>query len=186
MTARTTVKIFQDFPFQSLIEFVSENLKLHLKDETSKFPKVRLIHSPTRIGLIKARMMGAVNAKGPALIFMDSHMEVTTGWLEPLLDRLANNKNITAIADVDTLNLHTLEYSYHPNPGHLYINGLDWNLMFNWIPVSERERKRRGNPNNPTYSPTMLGAFFVIDKDFFELLGMYDPDFDIWGAENLE
>lgn len=30
------------------------------------------------------------------------------------------------------------------------------------------------------------GAFFVIDKDYFELLGMYDPEFDIWGAENLE
>ena len=30
------------------------------------------------------------------------------------------------------------------------------------------------------------GAFFVIDKDYFQLLGMYDPEFDIWGAENLE
>jgi polypeptide N-acetylgalactosaminyltransferase len=27
---------------------------------------------------------------------------------------------------------------------------------------------------------------FSIDKAFFEKLGMYDPGFDIWGAENLE
>ena len=55
------------------------NLKQPLKEQVDLLPKVSLIRSPTRIGLIKARMMGAVNSQGPALIFMDSHMEVTTG-----------------------------------------------------------------------------------------------------------
>lgn len=32
----------------------------------------------------------------------------------------------------------------------------------------------------------MLGAFFAISKYYFELLGMYDEEFEIWGAENLE
>lgn len=149
-------------------------------------PRVKIIRSPTRIGLIKARMMGAVNSQGPALIFMDAHIEVTEGWLEPLLDRLAINKNITAISVVDTLDMENLEYRYRKDPNFISVTGFDWNLMFNWKPIPESEKKRRKNPNEPVYSPTMLGAFFVIDKDFFQLLGMYDPEFDIWGAENLE
>jgi polypeptide N-acetylgalactosaminyltransferase len=28
--------------------------------------------------------------------------------------------------------------------------------------------------------------FLVIDKSYFEELGMYDPEYEIWGAENLE
>lgn len=50
-----------------LIFCCAENLKQELKDHLAKLPKVRLIRSPTRIGLIKARMMGAVNAAGPGL-----------------------------------------------------------------------------------------------------------------------
>lgn len=124
-------------------------------------------------------MMGAVNAQGPALIFMDSHMEVTPGWLEPLLDRLAINKNITAISAVDTLDMNTLQYYYSMDPNTVLVTGFNWDMIFNWKKPYEPEGKKRKNPNDPVSSPTMLGAFFVIDKDYFELLGMYDDGFEI-------
>lgn len=126
------------------------------------------------------------SAAGPALIFMDAHVEVTIGWLEPLLDRLALNRNITSIAVMDTLDMETLEYRYRRDPSLIPVTGFTWNLIFNWKQPHESEKSRRKNPNEPIFSPTMLGAFFTIDKDYFELLGMYDPEFDIWGAENLE
>lgn len=32
----------------------------------------------------------------------------------------------------------------------------------------------------------MLGAMFSIHKDYFKELGMYDPNFDVYGAEDIE
>jgi polypeptide N-acetylgalactosaminyltransferase len=104
-------------------------------------------------------MLGAVNSRGPALIFADAHVEVTLGWLEPLLDRLRMNRNITAIPVIETIHDHTLEY-VSINQRSLSITGFDWKLMFTWILIPNREKQRRLSDESPIYSPTMLGAFF--------------------------
>lgn len=85
---------------------------------------------------------------------MDAHIEVTIGWLEPLLDRLLFNKNITAISVVDTLDMETLEYRYRRDPNQIMVTGFDWNLMFNWKKIPDLERARRKNPTEPIRSPT--------------------------------
>lgn len=95
---------------------------------------------------------------------MDSHIEVTQGWIEPLLARLANNRNITAISVMDTIDMDTLEFRYTRDPNSVPITGFDWNMIFRWMPVPDFERRRRKNPNEPIRSPTMLGAFFGISS----------------------
>ena len=151
----------------------------------SQFPKVKVLRAKDREGLIKARIRGATAARGPVLTFLDSHIECTEGWLEPLLDRIARDPTYVPCPVIDVVDDDTFGFSYQPS-SILQVGGFDWNLVFDWIAIPDSEKQRKNNSAEPTRSPTMAGGLFSIDKDFFVKLGMYDPDFDIWGAENLE
>merc|ERR1711892_737781 len=77
-----------------------------LRDELDD--KINALNVPTHVlrlkernGLIKARVMGARRATGTVLVFFDAHVEVTTGWLEPLLDVIAVNRTTVAVPVID-------------------------------------------------------------------------------------
>ena len=162
-----------------------EHLKDQLDNYVADYPQVRVIRAPDRVGLIRARLLGAKYVKAPVVTFLDSHCECTTGWLEPLLDRIARNNTNVVCPVIDVINDETLEYHYRDSGG-VNVGGFDWNLQFNWHAVPEKEKARHSNTAEAVRSPTMAGGLFSIDKDFFEKLGTYDSGFDIWGGENLE
>lgn len=140
----------------------------------SMFPKVKIVRAPEREGLIKARIRGTIAAKGPTLTFLDSHVECCPGWLEPLLDRIARDPTTVVCPVIDVIDDGSFYFSWQ-NENGLQVGGFKWALTFIWIPIPERERKRKQFPGEPTRSPTMAGGLFSIDKAFFEKLGMYDP-----------
>lgn len=115
---------------------------------------------------MKARMLGAVNAKGPALIFMDSHMEVFPGWLEPLLDRLLLNNQSISISRVIVTDHNTLEVMLPKSCDNVQVTDFKWDMIFKWRSPVEPEGKKRKHPHDPVASPTMLGAFFGKIKFF--------------------
>jgi len=160
-----------------------DHLKKELEEYISKYPKVKIVRSPDRVGLIRARLLGATHATGPVLTYLDSHCECAEGWLEPLLDRIASDPTNVVCPVIDIINDETLAFQ---KSSYLAVGGFDWNLVFNWHGVPQHEKDRRSHHAEPVHSPTMAGGLFSIDKAFFEKLGAYDSGFDIWGGENLE
>ena len=55
------------------------NLGENFQELINTMSGVKLIQSEKRIGLIKARMLGASDATGEVVIFLDSHCEVSKG-----------------------------------------------------------------------------------------------------------
>lgn len=68
------------------------HLKSVLSEYVSHLSRVRLIRSARRLGVGGCRSLGAAKAEGEVLVFMDSHCECQKGWLEPLLERVAQDR----------------------------------------------------------------------------------------------
>lgn len=134
---------------------------------------------------MQARIRGAVAAKGPVLTFLDSHIECIEGWLEPLLARIAENPTIVPSSDIISINKETFRIKLK-DPHGLFVGGFNWELWFIWVYLPKRLRDKMKHDFEPMPSPTMCGGIFSIDKAFFERIGMYDPQLETWGYENVE
>lgn len=66
----------------STIENLGNELAEYIE---SNLPIVKLIRLKERSGLIRARIVGAMEAKSQVLVFIDSHCEVYHNWLPPML-----------------------------------------------------------------------------------------------------
>ena len=138
--------------------------------------KVRILRLSKRHGLVRARLAGLDAVRSPVVIFLDSHIECTKGWLEPLLDRVRADPTIVVSPVIDIIDADTFQYlAVKP----LQLGGFDWNLSFQWIRGSDAETE-------PVATPTHAGGLFAINVERFRQLGTYDPNLNIWGAENLE
>ena len=78
-----------------------------------------------------------------------NHILYSLGWLEPLLDRIAENKSNVVCPVIDVIEDDSFKYQYG-NARSTSIGGFDWNLQFTWHAIPDYERRRR---NNLDYNP---------------------------------
>ncbi|KAK6016312.1 glycosyltransferase, group 2 family protein, partial [Ostertagia ostertagi] len=170
-----------------LIDDLSDRdyLKAPLDEYIKRFPvPMRIVHLKRRSGLIRARLTGSGMAKGRVLLFLDAHVEVTEGWLEPLVDRVARDRKRVVAPIIDVISDDTFEYV---TASDTTWGGFNWHLNFRWYPVPKREMlRRKGDRSSPIQTPTIAGGLFAIDKQFFYDIGSYDEGMQVWGGENLE
>lgn len=189
---RTVHSIIRTSPPQLLQEIIMvddasdrDHLGKQLDDYVSTLEKpVHVLRTGKRSGLIRARLLGAAKASAPVITFLDAHCECTEGWLEPLLARLVEDRTRVVCPIIDVIHDDTFEYI---PASDMTWGGFNWKLNFRWYRVPQRELDRRkGDHSLPVKTPTMAGGLFSMDKEYFELLGKYDPGMEIWGGENLE
>ncbi|CAH1239811.1 GALNT4 [Branchiostoma lanceolatum] len=190
---RTVHSVLEASPAELLREVILvddcstfDHLQAPLEEYLSALPQVRLVRSPKRQGLIRARLVGALHARGEVLTFLDSHCECMHGWLEPQLETIARNFSTVPISVLDIIQHDTFEYVF-VGLEDTQMGGINFNeLTFIWDQIPEHEKKRRTSPVDPIRSPTMAGGIFSISKKYFEHLGAYDTGMEVWGGENIE
>lgn len=188
---RTIHSVINRTPSELLHEIIlvndcstNEELYEPLRDYVEKnfHGKVKIKNLKERKGLIVTRLEGARIATGEVLVFFDSHIEVGTNWLPPLLAPIANNRKLATVPVIDDFTAEHFETFANYEFGDR--GGIDWMLIYRHF---NRYLPEGVDRTKPFPTPIMLGCAFAIDRKFFlDELGGYDEEFQIWNGENYE
>ncbi|KAL4222141.1 polypeptide N-acetylgalactosaminyltransferase [Mactra antiquata] len=162
------------------LDYLKEPLEYYM----SKLEKIKIIRTPKREGLIRARLLGVDHAQGPVLVFLDSHVECFPNWLEPLLTRVKEDRRRIVAPIISMINSH----NFQVGRGSASVIGIFTiaDLGFKWGSLPDRIKKLRKSDADPYRTPTIAGGLFAVEKDYFIEMGKYDEGMEIWGSENVE
>ncbi|KAH8373032.1 hypothetical protein KR009_010612 [Drosophila setifemur] len=189
---RTITSVINRSPRSLLKEIIlvdDASDRIYLKRQLESYIKVlsvptKIFRMKKRSGLVPARLLGAENARGDVLTFLDAHCECSRGWLEPLLGRIKENRNVVICPVIDIISDDNFSYtkSFENHWG-----AFNWQLSFRWF-SSERKRQTSVSKDStaPIATPAMAGGLFAIDRKYFYEMGSYDSNMRVWGGENVE
>ena len=167
--ARTVDEIRRTMPAASEIIVVDDGSIDGSADALADLPDgLRLIRAEG-LGAAGARNHGARLAEGDILVFLDAHMILPQGWLEPLLDLVRRPEIGAAAPGIAVMGA----------PGHCGF-GLRWTtpaLAIDWLPPPSAE---------PFAAPLLPGCALVMRRAVFADLGGFDDGLVAWGSEDAE
>lgn len=119
-------------------------------------------------------MEGFRKAKSEIVVFLDSHVEVGTNWLPPLIEPIVLNPRVSTIPIHDKFSW--FDFGYEASDIHGVRGLFAWDFDYRVI------RRPLNRPTMPKRTPIMLGCAFAIHRKYFEDLGGYDEGLEIWNG----
>ena len=153
-----------------------------LQAAVQRFPTVRVVANPNRLGSSPTKALGAEHARGEVLVFLDGHTKPEPGAIGQLVDDVERRQGAAivtpAIAALDA----TRWRNDFGQVGHGYAFDLE---KFNcrWL---ELEELRRSDGTALYESPALIGCAFAISRDLYERVWGFDRHMRSWGAEDLD
>lgn len=164
----------------SLLAYLQKPLESYIKTLTVP---TRLLRMPRRSGLVPARLLGAENARGKVLTFLDAHCECSRGWLEPLLARIKEDKTVVVSPFIDVISDDNFSYTKSLEN---YWGAFNWQLNFRWysqkrrsIGIASKVSEGKQDFTRPVPTPAMAGGLFAIDRKYFYEIGSYDKEMKV-------
>ena len=146
-----------------------------------RFPWVKVIENNANLGFGKANNIGAKQAKGEVLFFLNPDTLIVKG-IEEMVFYLLKHPNVGVSSPVvfDLSNLN--KPGYHPIVfGHIISNILEI------IPFFYRYRRSRYYANiakkQPFYAKVIAGHAMMFNKNAFETIGKFDNSIFMGGEE---
>jgi hypothetical protein len=143
---------------------------------SNQFPDVALISSKQNEGFGRANNLGVSNARSNHILLLNSDTLVFNNTIEKALSRYKKEQNDVGMITCQLLNLdHSKQKSvFLFNASFREV--LNNNLLFDFI-------AKRSNSKKQTEIKALHGAFLLFEKNKFEKIGFFDPDFFLYAEE---
>ncbi|TTD32924.1 Polypeptide N-acetylgalactosaminyltransferase 18 [Bagarius yarrelli] len=162
-------------------EELKEKLQVFVEETNSKHPGfIKMVRHQKQEGLIRSRVSGWRAATAPVVALFDAHVEFNTGWAEPILQRIQEDRTRIILPSFDNIKYDTFEVEEYP----LSAQGFDWELWCRYL-NPPKSWWNLNNTTSPIRSPALIGCF-VVDRKYFEEIGLLDEGLEIYGGENVE
>eukprot|EP00434_Breviolum_minutum_P023562 symbB.v1.2.020785.t1/scaffold1766.1/size102418/4 len=140
--------------------------------------KVEVIVNQENKGLIVTKMEAAARAKASVLMFLEPHVVVTPGWLEPLLARLEKEPKALVMPSLDVLDQEMKTYAK--------MQFMYWRFEWNLNLVACNPLQKDIDTSMPYPSPATSGGIYAIRKEWWDYLEFFDPKLIRWGGDHVE
>ena len=146
------------------------------------YPKVKVILNEGNYGFAKGYNKGLEQIDAEVLVLLNSDVEVSSGWLNPIVHQFENELN-TAIIQPKILSFHHKEYFEYAGAAGGFIDR--FGFPFCRGRIFDTLEKDQQQYNDITDIFWASGACFAIRKKVFNELGGFDNDFFANGSNEV-